>query len=104
MTDNELLLAISDIMEKKLDARIQPIESDIKTIRDDIIGLRQNVREIELHLENTTDKNIQLLSENYVPAAKRYEKATAKIEAMQTDIDIMKSVVKEHSAKLQKIS
>lgn len=30
MTDNELLLAISDIMEKKLDARIQPLEDEIK--------------------------------------------------------------------------
>lgn len=28
MTDNELLLAIADIMEKKLDARIQPLETE----------------------------------------------------------------------------
>ena len=33
MTDNELLLAISDIMEKKLDARIKPLEDDIKSIK-----------------------------------------------------------------------
>lgn len=35
MTDNELLLAISDIMEKKLDARIQPLENEIKSIKDE---------------------------------------------------------------------
>jgi len=45
-----------------------------------------------------------LLAENYLPAAKRYEKATAQIEAMQADIDIMKKVITEHSEKLQKLA
>jgi len=45
-----------------------------------------------------------MLAENYMPAANKYEKATAKIEAMQADIDVMKSVIREHSEKLQKIS
>ena len=111
MTDNELLLAISDIMEKKLDARIQPITTDIKSIRDDIKlmhndiqDLKNHIAQIELHLENTTDDRIKFLAENYMPAAKKYEKETAKIEAMQADIDVLKSVVREHSEKLQKIS
>ncbi len=94
MTDNELLLAIADIMDKKIRSELQ---AELRPLKDDI-------RDIKLHLENITDKNIQLLAENYVPAAKRYEKATAQIEAMQTDIDVMKSVIREHSEKLQKIS
>ena len=61
-------------------------------------------RVIALHIENTTDKNIQLLAENYVPAAKRYEKAVPEIEAMQADIEIMKKVITEHSEKLQKLA
>ena len=36
MTDNELLLAISDMMDKKLDARLQPIENDIKSVYTDL--------------------------------------------------------------------
>lgn len=94
MTDNELLLAIADIMDKKLKSELQ---AELQPLKDDI-------RDIKLHLENITDKNIQLLAENYVPAAKRYEKATAQIEAMQADIDVMKSVIREHSEKLQMIS
>ena len=94
MTDNELLLAIADIMDKKIKSELQ---AELQPLKDDI-------RDIKLHLENITDKNIQLLAENYVPAAKRYEKATAQIEAMKTDIDVMKSVIREHSEKLQKIS
>lgn len=94
MTDNELLLAIADIMDKKIRSELQ---AELQPLKDDI-------RDIKLHLENITDKHIQLLAENYVPAAKRYEKTTAQIEAMQTDIDVMKNVIREHSEKLKKIS
>ncbi|WP_143322625.1 hypothetical protein [Clostridium sp. HBUAS56010] len=86
MTDNELLLALSNMIDKKL-----------KSIKEDITG-------IKLHLENVTDVNIQLLAENYVPAAKKYESSVSKIETMQSDIDLLKKVVTEHSTKLQQIS
>ena len=61
---NEDLLAISQLLDVKLDAKLK---SELQPLQDDII-------DIKLYLENVTDKNIQLLAENYVPAAKRYEK------------------------------
>ena len=94
MTDNELLLALSDMMDVKLKTTLQ---TELQPLKDDI-------RYIKVHLENVTDKNIDLLAENYVPAAKRYEKAVPEIEAMQADIEIMKKVITEHSEKLQKLA
>ncbi|MCM1127569.1 MAG: hypothetical protein NC429_14000 [Lachnospiraceae bacterium] len=94
MTDNELLLALSDMMDVKLKTALQ---TELQPLKDDI-------RYIKVHLENVTDKNIDLLAENYVPAAKRYEKAVPEIEAMQADIEIMKKVITEHSEKLQKLA
>ena len=91
---NEDLLAISQLLDVKLKAELK---SALQPLKDDI-------RDIKLHLENVTDKNIQLLAENYVPAAKRYEKAVPEIQAMQADIEILKKVVTDHSEKLQKIS
>lgn len=91
---NADLLAISQLLDVKLDAKLK---SELKPLKD-------NIRDIKLHLENVTDKDIQLLAENYVPAAKRYEKAVPEIQAMQTDIDIMKKVISDHSEKLKKIS
>ena len=91
---NEDLLAISQLLDVKLKAELK---SELQPLKDDI-------RDIKLHLENVTDKNIQLLAENYVPAAKRYEKAVPEIQAMQADIDIMKKVITDHSEKLKKIS
>lgn len=86
MTDNEFLLAISDMLDVKL-----------KPIKDDI-------RSINLIIENEICPDIKLLTENYLPSAKRYEKATNQIEAIQSDLGILKKVVTEHSEKLQKIS
>lgn len=97
MTDNELLLAISDIMDKKLEAKLQPLEEKIESIE-------YEQRRINIIIENEIRTDIKKLAENYLPAAKRYEKETAKIEAMQADIDVMKSIIREHSEKLQKIS
>ena len=91
---NEDLLAISQLLDVKLDAKLK---SELQPLKDDI-------RDIKLYLENVTDKNIQLLAENYVPAAKRYEKAVPEIQAMQADIDIIKKVISDHSEKLKKIS
>ena len=94
---NEDLLAIRQLLDTKLDAKLKPIESDIKSIKDE-------QTRINLIIENEIQHNINILAENYVPAAKRYEKTTAQLEAMQADIDIMKKVITEHSEKLQKIS
>ena len=104
MTDNELLLAISEIMEKKIRAETEPIKVDMKTIKDDIETIKTEQKRINLIIENEIRADVGLLAENYIPAAKKYAKATAKIEAMQADIDVMKNVIREHSEKLQKIS
>lgn len=65
---NEDLLAISQLLNVKLNSALQPIKDDI--------------RDIKLDIENDIKPQIQLLAENYVPAAKRFEKASAQIESM----------------------
>ena len=97
MTDNELLLAISEIVEKKIRAEVEPLKSDIQQIKNE-------QTRINIIIENEIRSDIQLLAENYIPAAKRYEKATAQIEAIQADMEVMKSIIREHSQKLQNIS
>lgn len=86
MTDSELLLAISGI----LDSKLKPIE--------------QRLDKIEVSIESEIKPNIQLLAENYVPAAKKYETESEKIESIETDVNILKKVVTEHSEKLQQLA
>ncbi|MBO5335643.1 MAG: hypothetical protein J6A94_00740 [Lachnospiraceae bacterium] len=37
MTDNELLLALSDMLDRKLDAKLAPIENRVKRIEVDLL-------------------------------------------------------------------
>jgi len=85
MTDNELLLAISDMMDKKL----KPVNDRLK--------------KIELTQENDILPRLQNIEACYTSTYKRYQTGIEQIEAMQADIDVMKSVIREHSQKLQKI-
>ena len=94
---NEDLLAISQLLDVKLDARLKPMENDIKSIKDE-------QTRINLIIENDIQHDINILVENYVPAAKRYQDATAQIQAIQADIEIMKKIISDHSEKLKKIS
>lgn len=86
MTDNELLLALSTLFDKKL----KPIE--------------QRLTNIELTLENEIKPQLQNIQACYTSTFNRYKNQVEGYEAMQADIDIIKKVVTEHSEKLQKIS
>ncbi len=57
---NEDLKAISDL--------IQPIRDDLQEVKRKLTGA-------ELHLENVTDKNIQLIAENFIELTKKLNQA-----------------------------
>ena len=104
------LQAVKDDI-RNLYAELQAVKDDIgglhsemQTVKDDVSSLTYRVTRLELHIENVTDKNIQLLAENYVPAAKRYEKASAQIDAIQADIEIIKGAIEHHSEALHKLA
>lgn len=86
MTDNELLLAISDMLDKKL----EPINDRLKNI--------------ELTQENEILPRLQNIASCYTSTYDRYKNSVSDYEAMKQDIAILKKVVTEHSDKLQKIS
>lgn len=79
MTDNELLLAISNMMDSKL-------------------------KPLQLTLENDILPRLQNIESCYTSTYNRYKDSVEDYESMKQDISIIKSVVMEHSEKLQKIS
>ena len=86
MTDYELLLAMSDLLDKKL----QPIKDDIQFLK--------------LQNENDILPRLQNIEACYTSTYNRYKSGRSQIDAMQADIDVMKSVIREHSEKLQKLA
>lgn len=86
MTDNELLLALSTLFDKKL----KPIE--------------QRLKSIELTLENDIRPRLQNIEACYTSTYDRYKNSVEGYETIQADIEIMKKVIAEHSEKLKKLA
>lgn len=106
MTDNELLLAISNMMDVKL----EPVTKDIQGMKEDINGMKKDIDEvkdrvknIELTQENKILPRLNTIEACYTSTYDRYKDSVGDYEAMKQDISILKKVVAEHSEKLQKI-
>lgn len=97
MTDNELLLAISQLLDAKLDARLKPMENRLDRIET-------KVTNIALTLENDIRPRLNTIESCYTETYNRYKDYADKMEAAFEDIEILKKVVSEHSEKLKKIS
>ncbi len=88
MTDSEKLnLIISEMKEIKQDVteikqEVSLVKQDVDQVKQDVDQVKQNVSRIdrritsvELHLENGTDKNIQLIAENFIELTKKLNQA-----------------------------
>ena len=97
MTDNELLLAISDMMDSKLKSELQPLKNDIQSIKNE-------VHQIKLYQENVILPRLNTIESCYTDTYNRYRDYADKMDAAFADIELLKKVVTEHSEKLQKLA
>ena len=75
MTNNELLLSISNMMDEKLDASLKLMENDIKSINNAIESLEKKVTSIELTLENETNHGIKIIAEGHPDLSRKLDQA-----------------------------
>ena len=95
MTDNELLLALTNALA--------PVRGDIQEIRGDVQEIKGRVTKIELTQENEIKPRLQNIEACYMSTFDRYKNSVEDYETMKQDISILKNVVSEHSEKLQRI-
>ena len=89
MTDNELLLAISNMLDP---------------IKDDIQEIKTRVKKIEITQENEILPRLNTIESCYTSTFDRYKDSVDDYESMKQDIAIIKKVVAEHSEKLEKLA
>lgn len=88
---NEDLLAISQLLDTKLDTRLKPIANKLTRIEVDL-------------LENNVIPRLNTIESCYTSTYNRYKEYADKMDSAFTDIELIKKVITEHSEKLQKIS
>lgn len=54
---------------------IQAISDLIQPIKDDLQEVKRKLTGVQLHLENGTDKNIQLIAENFIELTNKLNQA-----------------------------
>ena len=58
-----------------LKGEMKEIKEDIRILKEDVQLLKKKVTCIELHLENSTDHNIQLIAENFIDLTNKLNQA-----------------------------
>ena len=104
MTDNELLLAMSNMMDTKLKAGLQPIKRELQIVKDELQIIKDEVHQVKLYQENVIVPRFNTIETCYTDTYDRYKKDAERMEAAFADIDILKKVVAEHSEKLQELA
>lgn len=87
----EDLLAISRMLDKKLDSRLKPMESRLKRIEVDL-------------LENNIIPRLNTIEACYTSTYNRYKNDADRMEAAIEDVELLKETVAEHSERLQKLA
>ena len=124
MTNNELLLAISGMMDQKLEPiktdirelkcdvrelkedvhilknEVCELKQDVSVLKEDVSVLKRNVRGIQITLENDMNPRLINIESCYTSTYERYQHGINQIESMQLDINLLKKVVAEHSEKI----
>lgn len=109
MIDREMLSAISELLEEKLEQKLeekldQKLEEKLQPIYERLDDLEADMKYVKVvQLENNIIPRLNTIEACYMDASRRYMESTEQITVMKADIEVLKSVVSEHSQRLSRI-
>ena len=120
MVDREMLEAMSDLMDQKLDQKLGPVfermdklESDVRHISavqlETVCGrmdkLESDMKYVRVaQLENGVIPRLNTIEECYLDTSQRYIDKTDQIDRMEMHIGALETMVENHSARLNQLS
>ncbi len=117
MSDNELLLAISSMMDTKLKAELQPLKNDLqdvktelRIVKDDVQDLKVRVQRLEDRVQKLEDSvqrldgRVQKLEDSMQRLDGRVQKLEGKVQKLEDSMLEMKTDLQNTKEKVQKIS
>lgn len=125
MKDNELLLAISNVLDTKLEEKLQPIRADVQELKEEVhvlkedVGvlkdevhvmkgricvLQEDVQHVKLYQENMLEPRLNTIEACYTSTYDRYKNDVDRMETAFDDIEMLKQTVARHSEQLRKMA
>ena len=116
MNNNELLQAMSLMMDEKfgkrfdaienrldnMDKRFENMDMRLNNIQEEIVLIHRNIADINDVINKDIKVQLNIIRENYVPASQRYMMEVERIGTMEEDIKGLKSIVAEKTAEWMK--
>lgn len=123
MVDKEMLAAISDLMDQKLEEKLeekldQKLDEKLKPVYDRLDKLDENLGSVcgrldklesdmkfvrVVQLENGIIRRLNTIEKSYLDTSERYMEKTDQ-DTMEQNIGVLKSVVQNHSERLNQLS
>lgn len=122
MRDEELLLSISKMLDDKispLEKRMDSMEKDlkeeirivrnevklvkgeVKLVQDEVKLVENKVHLINLKLENVFEPRMNTIETCYLDTYKRYQNGVDRIDRLEKDNELIRSILQKHSKILQ---
>ena len=74
----DVRLLQGDVQSLKED--VQTLKEDVQTLKEDVQTLKDRVTNIEITLENETNRNIQLIAEGHLNLARKLDEALKELQ------------------------
>lgn len=117
MVDREMLSAIEELLEEKLEQKLEEkleqkleekldrkLDEKLQPIYERMDNLEADMKYVKVvQLENNIIPRLNTIEACYMDTSRRYMESTEQISTMKADIEVLKSVVSEHSQKLSRI-
>ncbi len=103
MTDEQMLLAMSNMM----DAKLKPVNNEIQTLKTglcaEIQAVKADLQAVKIFQENVILPRLEEIESCYTGTYKRYQHGIDKIDVMEIDINNLKKVTLKHSEAIDRL-
>jgi hypothetical protein len=103
MTDEQMLLAMSNMM----DAKLKPVNNEIQALKTglcaEIQAVKADLQAVKIFQENVILPRLEEIESCYTGTYKRYQHGIDKIDAMEIDINNLKKVTLKHSEAIDRL-
>ena len=93
-------------MDQELKELLLGMRQDITDMKQDLTDVKQRVTKMEIHQENVTDKNIQLLLEGQKGMNEKFQKldqVAENVEEIKAKVTALEAVTRDNTSQIKEL-
>ena len=102
MTENELLLAISDMMDHKLKSELQPIKNDLQTVKNEVQLVKNEVQLVKEDLQ-AVKEDLQTVKDKVQTVENDLQAVKNEVQAVKNEVQTVKNEVQTVKNEVQAV-